>query len=98
MDVKLDVVFGVIAAIGVIVAIIFGYLAYRKSKNNDNYIAGCEDGSIKKDISYLTKLTENTNFDLKQMIDTVSKHSERLARCEESTKAAHKRLDDIINT
>jgi len=56
---------------------------------------GITDGTLKADISYIkTKVTEISR-EQERINNTLTDHFERIIRLEESSKAAHKRLDEL---
>ena len=56
---------------------------------------GADDGTLKADISYIREKVTELCREQERINMTLTDHFERIIRNEESTKAAHKRLDEI---
>ena len=56
---------------------------------------GQVEGSVKTDLTYIKKRTDDVLLEQKDTNRQLSLLTERLVRVEESTKAAHKRLDNF---
>ena len=89
------ILFSVIAACASIAAILFGVASYKRNNKKDAYHDGDQDGSIKGDIKYMRNSFDDLRLDVKEVARQQSAQSERLVRCEESCKQAHKRIDRI---
>lgn len=100
MKIDIGTMFGII---GTLSAIVFGYIAYSRNKTNDSKTETKEDTEIKASLDTkvsmilddvkevkITQRSFNDGFD-KFKLDMTDK----VARIEESTKQAHKRLDAL---
>jgi len=56
---------------------------------------GAGDGTLKADISYIKEKVTELCREQERINVTLTSHFERIIRNEESTKAAHKRLDEM---
>jgi len=56
---------------------------------------GATDGTLKSDITYIKEKVTEISREQERINNTLTDHFERIIRLEESTKAAHKRLDEI---
>ena len=90
-----DLVFSLIAAAGSIAAIIFGVIAYKRAEKKDAYSDGDQDGTLRGDIKYMRNGFDDLRLDVREVARKQDTQNERLIRCEESTKQAHKRIDSL---
>ncbi len=97
MDV-IGIIFSIIAACGSIAAISFGVATYKRNNKKDAYHDGDQDGSIKGDIKYMRNSFDDLRLDVKEVARKQDSQNERLIRCEESCKQAHKRINRIDGT
>ena len=88
--------------VGVICSIVFGvlgfivaYLTFIKKKDKDNVEEGENRGVIASDIGYIKSGVDDLKRETREMRGDVSTLSERVTRVEESTKQAHKRIDEF---
>ena len=84
-----------IACVGAVVGMVFGYIAMLSRIKGDTKKDGIESGQLKADIDYNKRRSDDTFIELRELNKTIGEHADRLARVEESTKSAHKRLDEI---
>jgi len=56
---------------------------------------GRDDGSMKADIQYIKEKVTELCREQERINSTLTDHFERIIRLEESSKAAHKRLDEL---
>lgn len=76
---------------GTICSMIFAYLGYQRGLKTD----ASEDGALKSSVEYIRKRIDDVFLEQRELNRTVNAHAERLTRVEESTKQAHKRLDEF---
>ena len=88
-------IIALVAIVSAISGVIFGYLSYRRSKNNDEYRWGDRDANLRADTQYIKRRIDDVLIEQKETNNTLSHHADRLARVEESIKLAHKRIDEI---
>jgi len=91
-----------IVAAGSICGVVFGYVGYASGVKKDSYTAGEKTGERQADITYIRKRTDDilleqrdTNRKLEGHATDIASHAVEIARLQESTKSAHKRLDTI---
>ena len=89
---QLDVLIGMVCAL---LGIILGYLGWRRDSNNDIETDASDNGALHADINYIKRGVEDIRIDQKAQEKRHSELSERVTRVEESTKQAHKRIDEI---
>lgn len=82
-----------VGIVGTIAGMIFGYIGYQKGLKDENKKIGSIDGMLNTDIQYIKKRTDEVLLEQKDTNRTMTTISERLTRVEESTKAAHHRVD-----
>ena len=76
-------------------SVLIAYLAYRRGLKQDTYNEAENDATLKSDIQYIKRRSDDMVLEQREMNKTVSALSERMTRCEESTKSAHRRLDEL---
>ena len=84
-----------LTAVGSISAVVFGYVGYWRGLKSDSYSAGSVKGTLESDINYIKKRTDDVLLEQKDTNRSINALSERVTRVEESSKSAHKRLDQI---
>ncbi len=84
-----------IGCAGTIVGMVLAYLTFMSKVKEANKKDGIESGQLKADIEYIKRSSDTTLLELRDLNRTVNNHADRLARVEESTKSAHKRIDNI---
>lgn len=88
----------IIPAIGIagtVCAIVFGYIGYISGIEKNSKEEGKESGSLMADTAYIKRRIDDVLFEQRSINTTLSTHSERITRVEESAKEAHKRIDRI---
>jgi peptidoglycan hydrolase CwlO-like protein len=85
------VVGSVIAAVSALCSIV----AFIINRKKDGYHDGEEGGEIRGDIKYMRNSFDDLRLDIKDINRKMNDQSERLTRVEESTKQAHKRIDEL---
>ena len=91
-----------ISVLGTIAGILFAYLGYRKGQRdelnrqkNEYKKEGIEAGTLKTDIEYIKRRSDDLLLEQKETNKNINVLSERLTRVEESTKSAHHRIDQF---
>lgn len=92
----------VVVAVGSVSAIIFNYVGYSRGLKKDSYTTGATQGEQQADTSYIKKRVDDilleqrdTNRKLEGHATDIASHAVEIARLQESTKSAHKRLDTL---
>ncbi|MCL2798388.1 MAG: hypothetical protein FWD58_10120 [Firmicutes bacterium] len=65
------------------------------ARNAEARKRGNVDGSLRSDVTYIKEKVTELCRELKRIDATLTDHFERIIRLEESSKAAHKRLDEM---
>ncbi|MBQ7646664.1 MAG: hypothetical protein IJS94_05280 [Clostridia bacterium] len=86
----------VIALSGVTISLVFSYMNYFRMKRHDMHSDGEQKGSIASDIGYIKAGVDDLKREQREITANIKELSERVTRCEESCKQAHKRIDDIV--
>lgn len=84
-----------IVAVGSVSAVVFSYVGYSRGIKKDSYSAGAARGTLETDIEYIKHRTDDVLLEQKDTNKSINALAERVTRVEESTKSAHKRLDQI---
>ena len=84
-----------IAAISVLVTFVFSYLAFWRSSKKDHEGSGENRGVMMSEIGYIKAGIDDLKKDNSEIRRKMDDHETRLARVEESSKQAHKRIDEL---
>lgn len=85
-----------ISVLGTISSIAFAFLSFRRNSQSDTKTIGRESGMMMFDLGYIKSSIERIEKRLDLTDSKFDGISTRLARVEESTASAHKRLDEHI--
>ncbi|MGE7869589.1 hypothetical protein ACQKNO_26190 [Bacillus paramycoides] len=84
--------------IGVLITLLsaaISYLGYSLNKTKVIKSDGQESAEMKAELGYIRKGVDDIRIDLKANEKQMQQLSERVTRVEESSKQAHKRLDNL---
>lgn len=84
--------------IGVLIAVLslaISYLAYSLNKTKTIKSDGQQSADMKVELGYIRKGVDDIRIDLKASEKQMIALGERVTRVEESSKQAHKRLDNL---
>lgn len=84
-----------IALICTILGVAISYLTFQKNKDNAIRAETKEDAETKAKLDYISKGVDDIRLDIKSQDRKIEDLKERVTRVEESTKQAHKRINDI---
>ena len=93
-----EITLTLISVLGTISSIAFAFLAFRRNSQSDTKEIGRESGTMISDLGYIKSSIERIEKRLDLTDSKFDGISTRLARVEESTASAHKRLDEHIIT
>jgi hypothetical protein len=85
--------------VGVIVAVlslVIAYQGYQLNKNKAVKTDTQENAELKAELGYIRRGVDNIQIDLKANEKQIIVLGERITRVEESSKQAHKRIDNLI--
>lgn len=88
MSIEMSVLFG---AIGTIVGIIGAITITKRDSKAD----GANSAETKAQLNYITRGVDDIRIDQRAQASKLEGFNDRLIRLEESTKQAHKRINDI---
>ncbi len=80
---------------GTISGIVFGYIGYKKGLQKDAYGEGIDKATLRTDTEYIKRRIDDVLLEQKDTNKSISALAERVTRVEESSKQAHKRIDQI---
>ena len=89
------IIVGILSVAGALAGVLIGWFGYRRTVRRDLYEEGGRNGSIRSDIEYIKRRTDDTLIEVKETNKGLQSLTERVTRVEESAKQAHKRLDHI---
>ena len=87
----------VLGIVSTVCAIVFGYLAFFRNRKKDDTEEGKSAGTMLSDIGYIKAGVDDIKTEQKEQRKTNIEVVSRLTAVEESTKQAHKRIDEIIH-
>lgn len=76
---------------GTICSMIFGYIGYQRGLKTENM----QQGSLLTDTQYIKRRIDDVLLEQKDTNKSINLLTERVAKVEESTKSAHRRLDSL---
>lgn len=85
----------IVAAAASVCAIIFGYLTFTRNRDTDKKEDAKNDATLLTEIGYIKANTDEIKSEQKEQRKTNLEVITRLTAVEESTKQAHKRLDEL---
>ncbi len=86
----------IVSVIGTMFGVILGFIGYSRVVKKDSYDNGSEKGSLRTDVEYIKRRTDDVLLEQKDTNKSLNAIAERVARVEESTKSAHRRIDEHI--
>ncbi|GAE27121.1 hypothetical protein JCM9140_3238 [Halalkalibacter wakoensis JCM 9140] len=84
--------------LGVLVAIcglVISYLAYQFNRTKEVKSDSRQDAEVKAALGYISKGVDDIRIDLKANEKQLAQVTERVTRVEESSKQAHRRIDQL---
>lgn len=83
------------AIVGGIAGIVFGLVTLFRNKKQDDNQQGRESGTVLSDLGYIKAGVDEIKSEQKEQRKTNIEFITRLTAVEESTKQAHKRIDEL---
>lgn len=74
---------------------LISYLTFWRNHKKDTTAEGERNGTIASDIGYIKGGVDDLKRETREMRQEQQGMNERLTRCEESCKQAHKRIDEL---
>ena len=85
----------ILGVVSSVCAIVFAYLAFFRNRKKDVTEEGRASGTIMSDIGYIKAGVDDIKQEQKEQRQTNLEMISRLTAVEESTKQAHKRIDEL---
>ena len=89
----------IISLVCTVLGVIISYMAFQRNKTKDIRTDTKEEVEgitiVAQEIKYVSRGVDEIKYDLRDINKNMSDINERLIRVEESTKSAHKRLDNL---
>ena len=83
------------AIVGGIAGVVFGLVTLFRNKKQDDNQQGRESGTVLSDLGYIKAGVDEIKSEQKEQRKTNIEFITRLTAVEESTKQAHKRIDEM---
>jgi peptidoglycan hydrolase CwlO-like protein len=77
-------------------ALIFTALSFRRTSNQDTSETASQRATMSADIRYIRSSIDDIKLDNKAIQNDVTELKTKVVEIEQSSKSAHKRLDDLI--
>ncbi|PEM28939.1 hypothetical protein [Bacillus wiedmannii] len=84
--------------IGLLIAaasLVIGYFSYALNRSREIKSDGQQSAEMKAELGYIRKGVDDIRIDQKASERRMTEFGERITRVEESSKQAHKRLDNV---
>ena len=85
----------IVAIVGGIAGIVFGLVTLFRNKKQDDNQQGRESGTVLSDLGYIKAGVDEIKSEQKEQRKINIEFITRLTAVEESTKQAHKRIDEL---
>lgn len=85
----------IVAIVGGIAGVLFGLVTLFRNKKQDDTQQGRESGTVLSDLGYIKAGVDEIKSEQKEQRKTNIEFITRLTAVEESTKQAHKRIDEL---
>lgn len=90
-----EIVLAIISVLGTISSILFAYLAFKRCNKQEHKDEGKNEGVMLSEIGYIKSSIDRIEKSLNHLEERYTDLSNRLAKVEESTKNAHKRITEL---
>ena len=77
-------------------ALIFTALSFRRTQNQDTSEAATERATLTADVRYIRSSIDEIKLDNRAIKKDIGDLKNKVVEIEQSTKSAHKRLDDLM--
>jgi peptidoglycan hydrolase CwlO-like protein len=92
MNEELAILISVVVGIS---GILLGWIGHARITRKDAQADSADIATIKGDIKHIKEGVDNIKDDFRYQREEIKDLSDRVARVEESTKSAHKRIDEL---
>ena len=90
-----DILFAAGSFLVAIVSVVIALLSLSRSKKKDTETDGKNEGVIASDIGYIKAGVDDLKKENRETRKDIQGMTERIVRCEESAKQAHRRIDSL---
>lgn len=97
MPIEYVVIISVVSVVCTILGVVVGMSNLRRNQRADDKFEGSQFTRIEVQLEHIAKRTEDIARCISDIKDEIKEHRERIVRAEESTKQAHKRLDELTS-
>lgn len=94
MNGNLTVIATSIAIIGTLSGVVLGWIARSNDNRRETKQEAKSEMSLKMDVEYIKRGIDDVRFEVRSQKQQLDSMNERLTRVEESSKQAHKRIDE----
>lgn len=84
-----------VALVCSIISATVAYLNFQRLKSKDAREERAGLTKVEGEIKYISKGVDDIKYDTRNLSQTITNMNERIIRVEESSKSAHKRLDEV---
>lgn len=93
-----SVIISLCSVISAVIGVFISWLVFSRQKKKDTEEKGENRGVMASDIGYIKAGVDDLKRESRETRHEIGELSTRVARCEESCKQAHKRIDEIHHT
>ncbi len=86
-----------VTVICTVIGAIIGYMSYQKKNQKDIEADAAQKTLLSTKLDYISKGVDDIRVDIKSQDRSIRDLTVRMVKCEESTKSAHHRLDELIS-
>lgn len=84
-----------VAVVGTVCSIVFGYLAFVRNKHQDDMGDGVQTGTILSELGYVKSGVDDIKAETREQRKTNTELYSRMSAVESSAKQAHHRIDRL---
>ena len=95
---KVDAILTFVSFFASFSGVVFAYLAFKRSKEQDSKLSGKNEGVMFSDIGYIKACVDRVEKNLNKVEERDRSIAERLAKVEESVANVTKRVDEIYKS
>ena len=95
MPIEYVEIISVVSVVCTILGVVVGMSNLRRNQRHDDKNEGAQFTRIEVQLEHISRRTDDIADCISDIKDEIKEHRERIVRAEESTKQAHKRLDEL---
>lgn len=89
------IIFSIFSVVSALLGVLIAWIALSRDKKKDSQEEGKSQGYLASDIGYIKAGVDDLKREMRETRHEIGELSTRVARCEESCKQAHHRIDEI---